>query len=86
MWHPLLKKKKIKNSNFIIVDKRKKFDGNFPIFLEIKTQLFEKKNNSSAQDLIFNPTNDKMNCICKFSKNVLQKSIKGNSFKHKKNN
>jgi len=71
MWHPHLKRDRIDDNNFQVIDSRRNFEENFPIFLEMKNSVREKKENTYNSEklnneVIFNPKNNKMKCVCKF--------------------
>lgn len=81
MWHPHLSRDWIDETNFKIIDSKRNFEENFPIFLEIKNKINDKKENNyninndnkfpSNNALLLNPSNKKMKCACKFEKEIL---------------
>jgi len=76
MWHPHLSREWIDESNFKIFDIRRKFEEKFPIFLQIKNNIKEKKEHYKFpmnEAVLFNSNTNtnKMKCACKFVKENL---------------
>ena len=73
MWHPHLKRYWIDETSFNIIDTKKYSKENFPIFLEVKNAIQEKKEENFLGSKTFLPqfiSNNRMNCFCKFIKEI----------------
>lgn len=73
MWHPHLKRDWIDENTYNIIDTKRNSQENFPIFLEIRNNIREKKEDSFLSTNTFLPqiinnNNNKMKCVCKFIK------------------